>query len=203
MNNITFPEMDSVTSSDSDNVLNTLDQNFNIFKVAQSQPAQSSQTQLPSAKTVTFNNNVQQKTLPSKSILVHPAQSQPAQSTQSQSAQSQPAQSQSAQSQPSQSQPSQPAQPSQSQPTQSQPTKTNTSVPTTTPVSAPVSAPVLTTEVAKIKTDGVSELIKFGKYVCPKKTLMLIALLVVLGVALFFATKPKSKKSKKDEDEEE
>ena len=183
MNNITFPEMDSVTSSASDNVLNTLDQNFNIFKAAQpvlpvSQPVLPvsqavlpvSQAVLPvsqsTPKSVTFNNNVQQKTLPPKSILVQTSQSAP-----------------------------QPA---------SQPKSGAKSDVAKPDVAKPDVATKVDTEV-KLDTVISKDLIKFGKYVCPKKTLMLVGLLVIVGVALYFATKPenKNKKNKKENEEDE
>jgi hypothetical protein len=212
MNNITFPEMDSVTSA-SDTVLNTLDQNLNIFKVQPAAPVQISvpalvqppppQPQIPSQvslpskpvsrpplqsqlqsqsqsqsqpqqnRTVSFNNNVQQKVIPAIKRNVTPKNPVPL-----------PA----------------PA--------------VETSIPTTTQIVPQNNSEQIMqkdSENSESKLSALSkfnigdEILKIGKFSLPKKTLLLLGMLLIIGGVLFYLTKPKENNvdKKKKEDEEE
>ena len=201
MNNMTFPEMNSATSSAHSDILETINTNLNIFNTQlpqvtivdtprppmtmqlprpqptqaprppvaqQQQRPQPSQPQQP-AKTVSFNNNVQQKTispLAKKTTL---------------------------------------------------PVATTTTTTPTTPVvaqqpSTPHEASISITEAAiklaeneAIVGATASHIINLGSFKMPKKTLLLIGGVVLISVGLFFATKPRvhKKKDKKVEEDEE
>ena len=235
MNNITFPEMDSVTSSASDSVLKTLDQNFNIFKT---QPTQVPQQVIQPILQVQQVQPVLQVQPVQPVQQVQPVQPVQQQVSRPQQRQTQPQQSQQRQSQ----QPQQPQ--SQSQP-QKQPQqqlkavsfnhniqqkvipsiiKKNT-LPTVQDksdnqevniiISPSKESPKNTSGECNHNIEAVtsataavigSHLIKFGKVVVPKQTLLLLGILIVVSVGLFYATKNKPvnrDKKKKLEDSEE
>jgi hypothetical protein len=206
MNNITFPEMDSATSV-SDTVLNTLDQNLNIFKVHPVAPAQLSlpalvqqPVQIPTQPQVSMQ-------LPSKPVSRPPPQSQP---------QSQPQQNRSVSFNNNVQQKVIPAikrNGGQQNPAPSPAPVVQPPVPTTTQIVPQNNSDQIIQKDSETKSESKEsalskfniggEILKVGKFSLPKKTLLLLGIILVVGGVLFYVTKPKTNKKKKEEDEEE
>jgi hypothetical protein len=84
------------------------------------------------------------------------------------------------------------------------PVPTSVPVPASIPVPVPASVPVPTSvpvpASVSVKTQIPSHLIKLGSFKCPKQTLVLFSVLILISFALYFSTREKKNK-KTDEDE--
>ncbi len=221
MNNMTFPEMNSATSSAAgSDILETLNTNLNIFNMPQV-----TNVDTPKAP-MTMQIPRPQQAQPPQPPPVRPQQTQQTRPQQAQQAQqARPQQTQQIQQTP---QP-RPQQTQQSQPQQKSVSfNNNVQQKVISPVQQQVkpvqeiSQPNLTNELnensisiteAAIKlaeneaavAATASHLIKLGSFKMPKQTLILIGGVVLISVGLFFATKPKTHKKKeikKPEDDE-